>query len=494
MFWGKKNDDNNNSGPPNKGPAGDGFSPEKARKFFEHAQTVQQTGNPEYAMQLWLGGLRFDPKNMDGIKSFFACAAQFLSDDVKGKGPGKDLVNSVGGKGDVDKYLRSMLDWGMKPTESSLAVRATENASNLRLREPTQWIGERALGFVLQDKRVRKDLLLKLAEAFKTVEDPDRAIQAAEAAVRLDPSDGELAAYVRNLAAMATMNRGGYENTGKEGGFRANIRDTSKQQNLEEADRLVKTEDTIERLLKTAEDEYLKRPHDLPTIENLGKRLLDRGKLSDETRAFDLYMETYTKTNQFRFRELAGDIKIRQSARKIRDLQKMLEGSPNNEMLTNMLAAANEDHTKLEAEEFKLRVEAYPTDLGRKFELGKRYYMLGRNDEAITLFQESQIDAKYRVQSLNYQGQAFFRINYYDEAEATFRTALDVTDMTPETNLELRYNLMTALLEVGKTTRSADKLREADKLASSISMKQFNYKDIRTKRDEIKSKIAEFGG
>ncbi|MFO0858180.1 MAG: tetratricopeptide repeat protein [Phycisphaerales bacterium] len=493
MFWGKKND-NNNSAPPSSGPTGDGFSPEKAKKFFDHAQTVQQTGNAEYAMQLWLGGLRFDPKNMDGITSFFGCAAQFLSDDVKGKGPGKDLVSSVGGKGDIDKYLRSMLEWAMKPTESNLAVRAMESASSLRLKEPTIWIGDRALGRVLQDKKVRKELLLKIAEAFKTVEDPDRAIQAAEAAVKLDPSDGELAAYVRNLAAQATMNRGGYEKTGQEGGFRANIRDTSKQQNLEEADRIVKTEDTIERLLKVAEDEYLKRPNDLPTIENLGKRLLDRGKPTDESRAYELYMETYSKTNQFRFRELAGDIKIRQSYRKIRELQKMLEGSPGSEMLTNMLAAANEDHTKLEAEEFRLRVDAYPTDLGRKFELGKRYYQLGRNDEAITLFQESQIDAKYRVQSLNYQGQAFFRINYYDEAEATFRAALEVTDMTPETNLELRYNLMNALLEVGKSTRSPDKLREADKLASSISMKQFNYKDIRTKRDEIKSKIAEFGG
>lgn len=493
MFWGKKND-NNNSGPPSSGPTGDGFSPEKAKKFFDHAQTVQQTGNAEYAMQLWLGGLRFDPKNMEGITSFFGCAAQFLSDDVKGKGPGKDLVSSVGGKGDIDKYLRSMLEWAMKPTESNLAVRAMESASSLRLKEPTIWIGDRALGRVLQDKKVRKELLLKIAEAFKTVEDPDRAIQAAEAAVKLDPSDGELAAYVRNLAAQATMNRGGYEKTGQEGGFRANIRDTSKQQNLEEADRIVKTEDTIERLLKVAEDEYLKRPNDLPTIENLGKRLLDRGKPADEARAYELYMETYSKTNQFRFRELAGDIKIRQSNRKIRDLQKMLEGSPGSEMLTNMLTAANEDHTKLEAEEFRLRVDAYPTDLGRKFELGKRYYLLGRNDEAITLFQESQIDAKYRVQSLNYQGQAFFRINYYDEAEATFRAALEVTDMTPETNLELRYNLMNALLEVGKSTRSPDKLREADKLASSISMKQFNYKDIRTKRDEIKSKITEFGG
>ena len=92
-------------------------------------------------------------------------------------------MSSVGGKSDIDKYLRSMLEWAMKPTESPLAVRALEAASTLRLKEPAIWIGDRALGRVLQDKKVRKDLLLKVAEAFKTVEDPDRAIQAAEAAV-----------------------------------------------------------------------------------------------------------------------------------------------------------------------------------------------------------------------------------------------------------------------------------------------------------------------
>lgn len=502
MFWGKKKEEPAAAGgaPVAPSPAKGGevvYSPEKARKFFEHARTVQETGNPEYAMQLWLGGLRFDPGNMDGVTAFFGCAAQFLETDAKGKGPGKDVVNSVGGKENVDKYLRGLLEWAMKPTEGSYAVRALEAASAMRLKEPCQWIGDRALGAVLKDKKVRKDLLLKIADSFKSIDDADRAVRAAEEAVKIDPSDGELAAYVRNLAATATMNRGGYTQTsGTEGGggFRSNIRDAKKQQLLEEGDRLVKTEDTVERLLKAAEEDHAKRPQDLPAIEVLCKRLLERGKPKDEIRAYELYMSTFEWSKQFRFREMAGDIKIRQNQKKIRDLERMLEGTPGNEMLTNMLASAREDLLKLEAEEFALRVEAYPTDIGRKFELGKRYFQLEKYDEAIGLFQESQQDVKLRPASLNYMGQAFFKIKYYDEAEASLRQALESGDMAPEFAIELRYSLLSTLLEIGKASKNVEKLRDADKIASQIAMKQFNYRDVRAKREEIKGLIAELGG
>jgi tetratricopeptide (TPR) repeat protein len=500
MFWGKKKEEPAAAGgaPVAPSPAKGGevvYSPEKARKFFEHARTVQETGNPEYAMQLWLGGLRFDPGNMDGVTAFFGCAAQFLETDAKGKGPGKDVVNSVGGKENVDKYLRGLLEWAMKPTEGSYAVRALEAASAMRLKEPCQWIGDRALGAVLKDKKVRKDLLLKIADSFKSIDDADRAVRAAEEAVKIDPSDGELAAYVRNLAATATMNRGGYTQTsGTDGGFRSNIRDAKKQQLLEEGDRLVKTEDTVERLLKAAEEDHAKRPQDLPAIEVLCKRLLERGKPKDEIRAYELYMSTFEWSKQFRFREMAGDIKIRQNQKKIRDLERMLEGTPGNEMLTNMLASAREDLLKLEAEEFALRVEAYPTDIGRKFELGKRYFQLEKYDEAIGLFQESQQDVKLRPASLNYMGQAFFKIKYYDEAEASLRQALESGDMAPEFAIELRYSLLSTLLEIGKASKNVEKLRDADKIASQIAMKQFNYKDVRAKREEIKGLIAELGG
>ncbi|HLP84955.1 MAG TPA: hypothetical protein VK157_11455, partial [Phycisphaerales bacterium] len=450
------------------------FDEGKASKFFQHAKTVQETGNNEYAMQLWLSGIRLHPNGIPGLESFFGAATAFLNDPASKKGPGKDLLKSISGSNDVDKYLRALLDWAMKPSEAFLALKAMESATALGLREAGLWVGERAFALCLREKldKRRKELLMKVAQAFVKIEAADRAVQAAESALKADPTDGELSAWVRDLAATATMSRGGYGNSGKEGGFRDNIRDATKQRQLEEGDRIVKTEETVDRLVSNAEDEFIKRPNDLPTMEVLAKRLLERAKPGDEQRAYDLYMQMYAQFNTFRFRELAGDIRIRQQARKVRDLERMLERAGEGEkgLVQSMLESEQAALLKLETTEFKARVAEYPTDLGKKFELGKRYYQGGNYDEAIGLFQQSQVDAKMRVMSLTYLGRSFHKINYFDEAVHTYRAALTAGDMPPEMNLELQYDLMTALVEQGKAARNADAIREADKIASGIAM------------------------
>lgn len=469
-------------------------NPEKAKKFFDHARTVQDTENYEYAMQLWLSGMRWDTASMPALEAFFNCSANFLNTPASRKGIGKDVVKSVSGPGDVDKYLRSLLEWALKPTEAALAVRAMESAAKLKLMEPGTWIGRIAFARANAEKNPRraKELLLKISEQFGALNQFEMSVQTAEAALRQDPSDGELAAHIRSLAATATMNKGGYDKPGQEGGFRQNIRDAAKQRELDDADRISKTEDTVERLLSAAEAEYIKRPNDGPTVENLGKRLLERGKPADEERAHQLYTTTFGTTKAFRFRQMAGDIRIRQMRRKVVELEKMLAGAPDGqkEMVQRMLDHQHEDLNGLEMEEYRLRVENYPTDLGMKYELGKRYFVAGRFDDSIPLFQEAQSDAKIRPQVLNMLGQAFHRIHYYDEAVQTFKGASEGRDLTPELSREVRYNLMLALTELGKSHKDANAVREADKLASGIATEQFNYRDIRVRRDEIKKLLA----
>ncbi|MFO0832756.1 MAG: hypothetical protein U0637_13070 [Phycisphaerales bacterium] len=469
-------------------------NPEKAKKFFDHARTVQDTENYEYAMQLWLSGMRWDIQSLAPLEAFFHCSANFLNSPASRKGIGKDVVKSVSGAGEVDKYLRSLLEWSLKPTEAALAVRAMEGAAKLRANDQGGWIGRVAFARANAEKNSRraKELLIKVSEHFGALGQYEASVQSAEAALRHDPSDGELAAHIRSLAATATMNKGGYDKPGQEGGFRQNIRDAAKQRELDDADRISKTEETVERLVTAAETEYIKRPNDLPTVETLGKRLLERGKPSDEERAHQLYMAAYTGSNAFRFRQMAGDIRIRQMRRKVADLEKMLAGAPEGqkEMVQRLIDHQLEDLNALEMDEFRLRVENYPTDLSMKFELGKRYFTAGKFDDSIPLFQEAQTDAKIRPQVLNALGQAFHRIHYYDEAVQTFKGVIEGRDLAPELSREVRYNLMLALTEQGKSHKDANALREADKLASGIATEQFNYRDIRVRRDEIKKLLA----
>lgn len=486
--------------PPSSG-GGDGdspgYQPEKAKRFFEHARTVHNTGNYEYAMQLWLNGLRLDPDSLPAVEGFFGSAGAFMNDDGGKKGVGKDTVKSFSGKSDVDRLLLSMLEWGTKPADAPSAVKAVESSAKLNLAETTYWMGERALKLSLMDKKPRKDLFIKLMESFKTVGAFELAVQAGEGARRLDPADGPLAAEIRNMAAQATMTKGGYDQTGKTGGFRANVRDADKQKLLEDADKIVKTEETVDRLVTAAEEDYKRRPQDQAAITTLATRLRERGKPEDEQRAIEILTKAFQETHQVRFRLLAGEIQVRQARRRASALRQAAEANPSDAAAQRAAQEATVAFIRQEIDELKVKAEAYSTDVAIKYELGRRYFMLEDFEEAIPLLQVAAQDtnAKNRTASLNYLGQSFLKVpGYSDEATATFRQALEASDLMAETQMELRYWLMIALQAKAEDSKDLASAEEAEKLASAIAIQQFNYKDVRQRREAIKKIIGSIKG
>ncbi len=480
--------------PPGAGGNGSGGGvprePEKAAKFFTHARTAHDSTNYEYAMQLWLGGLRFDPGSMNGTESFLRSAQAFVSESG-GKRPGKDVANAISGRTEVDKYLGALLDWAVKPQDSGVGVKAFELAAGLQLAEPAYFVGEFVLGAAMQDKKPRKDVLVKVMDCFAKLGAFDRALKAGEFAYRLDNTDGALGAHVRNLAAQATMNRGGYDKTGEAGGFRANIRDADKQRQLNESERIVKTDEVKDRVLAGAEEEFKKRADDIPTLKRLVQALLERGKPEDEERALGLLGEAYERTRQYEFRARAGEIRLRRQARPVRELKAKVEASPQDQSLKDQLVAAQTALTEAEVAELQAKAEAYPTDLTIKFQLGLRFYLLGKHWEAIEQLQEAQNEPKNRAEALGVMAEAFLKVDYLDESMETFRRALDAKDILPAVAMELRYGLLTALQKKAETGRDLGAAEEAEKLASSIAMQQITYKDIRQRREALKKLGAE---
>lgn len=464
--------------------------PARARKFFEHARTVHETTNYEYAMQSWLRGLRFDPTDLGGLEGFFSSTAMFLG---SGKGKlSKETAKIFDGKGDVEKFLLALLAWGTKPTDPAAAVRAAELAAKMDLGEQVYWISERAIPLALGDKKPRKDLLLKLVDANEKVGAYDLAVRAGEGAMRLDPADSELQNRMRNMSAQATMTRGGFDDVGQEGGFRKNIRDSAKQRQLEEEERIVKTDDVKDRVVLAAEAAFKERPEDLPTITKLIRALRERGKPEDEQRAVRVAMDAYQRTRQFRFRQEAGEIKLRVARRKLEEYRERAAQNPNDAAAQEALAKAEQKFLEMELVELNARVANYPTDLGLKYELGRRQFQVGDYEAAIALFQESKGDSKHRSSSLKFLGQSFEKIGWHDEAIATFRQALEVhQDENNELGMELRYGLMSALANKADRERDMASAEEADKLASAIAIQQIGYRDIKAQRDRIKKTIGE---
>ncbi len=474
---------------------GDGmeFSPDKAHKFFERAKTVHEATNYEYAVTLWLNGLRQDPSSMDALLALFVSAAAFLNSKEGAKGASRDTVKEfASGRSDLERYLFLLLQTALKRTEASPAVRSAESAAKLGLWPAATWLAERGFQIALAEKRPRKDHFVTLMNVFRTVEAFDKAVKVGEVAVRLAPEDGKLAGEVRNLSAESTMTRGGYEQAGKEGGFRQNIRDAESQKRLEEEERLVRTEETHDRMIDRARMEYEGNPSDRALISRYVKLLNERRRPVDDETALAVLERAYKDTQEFRFREQAGEVRLRRLKLDVARLKEAAEkAGPDDAGAAEAYEAAKRNLVEQDIDEWRARVEAYPSDRVCKFELGKRLFEAGRFEESIGFLQAAKDEPKQRIRVQGYLGQAFLAIEIFDGAIEMFRSAIEAAgNIDGELGMELRYGLMQGLQGRAKEYEDIGSAEEAYRIATSIAIQQFTYRDIKQRREDLKDLVA----
>ncbi len=474
------------------------FSPEKAEAFFHHADAKQEAGDFGYAMHLWLQGLRQDPSSMKGLEGFWQAAGLFVG-DPNTKKVNKDTIKEFKQSGQLNKFLSALLQWGTHPTSGSEAEDATRLASKLGLHEQAVWLGDRALAVVMNDakasSKVTKARFKTLMGVFEAAGDFERSVRAGELACRADPTDGALQAHVRNLSAQSTMTRGGYDQTGEEGGFRQNIKDADQQSRLEAQERVVRTEETTDRLIRDAQADHDSRPTDKAAITKLAQLLLQRGTRDDQRQAFQLYVDAHARTGEYRFREEANKIALRQAEARIAKLKQRAEAPDAGDAERDAFRDGARKLLGLRIQAAEQAVEAYPTEKSRKFELGRWYFDADRLDDAVAMFQTAKDDAKYRVRSLRYLGECFMRMEWEDEAVDTYRQAMDAHQLEDDaTGMDLRYGLLLALQKRADDQRDIGDAEEAYKIASSIAIQQINFKDIRDRRTELKELVRRLRG
>lgn len=465
--------------------------PRKAAKFFEHAKATHESTNYQYAMQLWLQGLKHEPENMDALDAFFRSATAFAGESKKG--PDRSVSKALEGKEPTAKYALALLETGVKPLDVGNAIKAFEVTTKLSFGEPGYLLGERAMAVASRDKKPKKDVWVKLMDLFAAIGVFDLATRCGERAMQIDPSDGPLSNKVRNMSAEATISNAGFSD-GKveQGAFKKNIRNIEQQQKLDEEERLAKDSTTHERLIERAEEDHRSRPDDIPAAEQLIRRLLDRGEDKDEIRAYQVAKESFDRTGKTGFKVTAGDINLRQAKRKVRSIEDQARTTPDDEKLARTVASARAKLLDMEHKEFEWRVKEFPSDMSYKLELSRRMVAKGEHERAIPLLQKAKSDAKLRPESLRLLGECFSAIGYLDEAIDFTREALKIHgDPHDLRGLSLQYDLVGLLTRQAQESRELSSATEADTIASKIMQQDFGYRDIKSKRDELKALIAE---
>ncbi|NNM25852.1 MAG: hypothetical protein HKO59_07660 [Phycisphaerales bacterium] len=469
-------------------------SPEKARKWFEHAKTAAMSSNFDYALSCFANGLKWDPGAMTAHEAMFEAAVGYMNQG--GKSASSREVKGLDDGSEMGKFVAAEFEWMKDLHNFKNALRALEMAVKAEQLEYGHWIAPKVFNLLRGQKKHSKSSLVQAMTLFRSVGAWDESLNAGEMARALDPSDNELDADLKNLSAQRAMDQGGYEQAaGEEGGFRKFIKDEDKQRELIEEESLAGGGSIEERNLLRAQRDYEANPASPDAINRYAQLLKKQGTPEAAQQALGIYKKGFEDTNEYRFRMHVGDIEIELLAQAVATLAEQLEATPDDAGVRDRHAAARTALLTLQSREYTERVARYPTDRQRKYQLGSVQYELGDYDEAMAQLQAAKDEPKLRVRAGHLLGRCFFAEEWYSEAISEYEEALDAIDVTErERELAIRYDLMLALLAAARAESSIDLAKQAKSICSEIARRDITYRDIRVKRKEVDEVIKTITG
>ncbi len=449
----------------------------KAKAFFEKGQKAAEAGSFDYAIDMYLEGLRRAP---DALEEGHLPLGE-LALQRQGRGGKKptmvERVKRLRGKTALEQMLNAEYLYVKDPSHLPYAEAMLKAAVAGGYERTANWIANLVFqtNNALEKPSVHTYILLK--DSYKSLGKFDKAVAACQRAVRLKPEDGELAEEYKNLSAELTMAKGKYDGNG---GFRGSIKDREAQARLYSQDRVVKTEDYRVSAVREARKALAQDPDLSKNIFYLAEVLSDLETDEAENEAIQLLENTYQARSDFSFKRRAGLFKIKQLRRKTKAARAALEAKPDDAQAKAAAEELSVQLNKVELEHYLLCVKNYPTDMKAKYEYGVRLIRNKRYDEAIPLFQEAKKDPRQKIAAMDKTGYCFFMKGWYSDAIDVFTQAIDSYEIKDDAvGKELRYNLARAYEGQGETEKALEIYRKVAQL-------DFSYKDVSRRVDKLR--------
>lgn len=451
----------------------------KAKKFFEHGKTVAETGNYDYAIDLYLLGLNVDPDSREGHEGLRNISLIRKASGGKDLGFMEKAKLRRFGKDEKQNLLSLAKLLAYDPGNTDHMVSMLQSSQRGGYYDTVMWMGPILLRANADSKSPDFHKYIALRDVYKELSQWKLATEACHYALRMKPLDMDLQAELKNLSALETMNSGKYDSASS---FRDSIRDMGKQQELLNSERDVVGDEFLSRRVKEAEAEWKADPNETGKVSKYVDALEATEDPENENRAIEVLEEAYARTKQFRFRQRVGKIKMAQLSRMERSLRQARDESPNDAALQKDYEQFKQEQLEFELGEFQMASEAYPTDLGLKYQVANRLFALKRYDEAIPTFQQARVDPKIKNDASILLGRAFLESGYVDEAVDTFQQIIDGYELKgDERSKEMNYWQGRALEEKGT-------MDQALKRYSQVAQWEFTYRDVQARIKALRVK------
>jgi tetratricopeptide (TPR) repeat protein len=449
----------------------------KARVFFERARKVAETDNFDYAIDMYLEGLRCAP---DALQEGHIplCELGLRRQGKGGKKPSMmERVKRLRGKTPLEEMLNAEYLFAKDPEHLPYAEAMLKAAAAGGYKKTAVWLAN--LVFQTNNAAAKPSFqtYVLLKDCYAAVGEFDKALVACQCAIRLKPEDAELADEFKELSAELTVARGKYD---MEGDFRHSIKDREAQEKFQAQQSVVKTKDYRVSAVEEARRALAREPNLPQNIFNLAEALSDLRTDEGENEAVELLENTYKAKGDFSFKEHAGKLRIKQLRRMMEEAGAVVAGESDDEQVKSRLRELSARLNSTELEHYRLCVQNYPTDLRAKYEYGVRLLRAERYDEAIPLFQEAQKDPRRKISSMDKIGLSFFMKGWYADAIDVFTKAIDSYEIKDDgIAKELRYNLARACEAQGDGEKALELYRK-------IAQLDFAYKDVRQRIDKLR--------
>jgi tetratricopeptide (TPR) repeat protein len=313
-----------------------------------------------------------------------------------------------------------------------------------------------------------RDLVLQLGDCYTAAGLTQKAETVFNDWLRQRPNDPEMLQHLKNVTARATMAEGGYEQVAETGGsYRDLLRNKEEASQLEQANRVVKSDDVAANLIAEYEARLRNEPTNLKLLRNLAE-------LHAQKKEFDAALAYYE-----RIREGGADPTLEKAIadtnlKKLEHLKSQLD--PSAADYAERLAEIDAQKAAFQLEECRKRAEKYPTDLHIRFELGVLYYNAGKVSEAIQEFQKAQNNPQRRLASIMYLGRCFAKRGMNDMAARKFQDALKEKPGFDDEKKEVIYELGCVLEKMGKADEAIEQFKQ-------IYEADIGYRDVAAKVD-----------
>jgi tetratricopeptide (TPR) repeat protein len=464
----------------------------KAESFFQKARDVAGNGNFDYAIDMYIEGLKIDPENTEAHSELREVSLKRKASGGKAMGFLESRKFSTNNRDDKLNMLNAEKLLAFDPGSTDYMQSLLQNAHKAGYFDTVMWIGPMFQKANADSKKpdfhkfvVLKDVYKSMGMATSTpprlrAELLKRATNACHFAAKMKPDDMDLQTELKNLGALHTQVEGNYDQGGS---FRDSIKDRDEQERLQAQDSGVQALGVMGKLIAEAQAQYAADPNEPGKLLKLVDVLEKTEDPTYEGQATELLSQWYEKTKQFRFRRRMGEINMRQW-RRMDQSQKEYLSLPENkgdEQAKKDYEAFQRDKWEFELSEYQLWAENYPTDMSYRYHAAEALFRLGRYDEAIPLLQQAEADAKYKIRSRIMLGRSFFAAEFLDEAVDTLDGLVKEYQGGDDTVAkDMRYWAARAHEARGDTDA-------AIKLYSGIVRMEFNYKDVQARIRKLRA-------